>query len=1434
MCLLSCITASRAIAYTQWEWKIDGSSTVYQKKADAVAAMHSAAPQNSVLTKELLQRLDSSQAVYKYVAPPTSPSYTPWMYSGSGCPGSTFCYTSEADAVNSILQVDRDLRCGPGSGSPAGDWMILGAGYDVSESRSYNFTWPTWNANTQACDGTSHQFTQISRTRAASCPQYYSLSGIAPYCLDNNVALVYGHPVQPCNCDAPDNSTYVNNPVDVATADKFQTETDFSSPTLSFTRYYHSASLETSHGLGVGWTHNFAALLVLSSATPLGLERPDGHQEPLSLVSGQYVSQSGSGIHVQASGSNWIAFQGDGTQEVYSNNGVLIKLITPAGQISTLNYNPDGTLGSVVDPFGHSLQFSYTGGLLTQVTDPAGRTIGYGYDANVNLSSVTYQDGTTRIYAYENASLPNHLTGITDENSTRYATYGYDPIGRATSSQHAGGADAVSVTYGTNAATVTDGIGGTTVFTFTSLSSYSNRPIAISHNGLSRGYVVPAPGIDVQRRTTQMTDANGHITNYAYDANHLTSKTEAAGTPSQRTTSYQYLATNTALPTLVTEPLKKTAYAYYSGTNLVQTKTVTDTTVTPNVSRTWSYTYDSYGRVLTMDGPRTDVPDVTTYTYYTCATGYQCGHVQTVTNAAGQTTTYNTYNAYGQPLTLTDPNGLVTTLTYDLRQHLTSRQVGTETTTFDYWPTGLLKKVTLPDSSYLLYSYDGAHRLTQVSDGLGNAIDYTLDAMGNRTAENLYDPSNVLHRTHTRVFNTLNQLYQDVNAAGTAAVTTTFGYDNYGNQTSLAAPLARNTGNAYDELNRLKQITDPASGITKFGYDANDDLTSVTDPRNRMTSYGYNGFGDVVSLVSPDTGTTANTYDSGGNLGTSTDARGAVATYGYDPLNRVSSVAYSLGGTTDQAITFTYDSGTNGKGHLTGASDANHSLSWSYDPLGRVTNKTQTAGGVSLSAGYGYTSGNLTSLTTPSGQTVTYGYNADHQVTTVSVNGTPVLSAITYEPLGPVNGWTWGNGATTTRTYDTDGKITQIASNGTKTYSYDDAFRISGITDTSSGSTNWTYGYDLLDRLTSGTSASITRGWGYDANGNRLTETGSSPSTYTISPTNNRISAISGSLARSYGYDSAGNTTSYGSVTATYNNAGRLKTLAQGGSTETLIYNALGQRIEKSGGSAGTVVYAYDEAGHLLGEYDGSGTLIEETVWLGDIPVATLQPNGSAISIYYVHTDQLNTPRQITRPSDNAQMWTWFSDPFGTDPANANPVGLGAFTYNLRFPGQVFDGQAGLHQNYFRDYDPATGRYPESDPMGLAGGSYSTYVYGNGNPLSRTDPTGRNAVAIPVGVGIAVGVAACYLIPNCWQGLEQAIDGLLHPPAASPFPVSPSGARATEHSESERKAAEDECHDECEHLLCGGDGSSYRLCRNTCMKRKGFDTGLGPTIVPGR
>lgn len=287
-------------------------------------------------------------------------------------------------------------------------------------------------------------------------------------------------------------------------------------------------------------------------------------------------------------------------------------------------------------------------------------------------------------------------------------------------------------------------------------------------------------------------DFNGVETAYWVDTvrNLESMRFEAANTPFPRAVGTQWHPTF-RLPVEIHGGGKLTTYMHDASGNVL-TKTVLDWSTYQ--SRTWTYTYNSFGKVLTADGPRTEVSDITTYTYYSCTTGAQCGQLHTATNAAGHVTTYNSYNAHSQPLTITDPNGVLTTT------HLRSAPatvfsygLGPRSPHFEYWPTGLLKRATLPDGSYLEYTYDGAHRLTEIEDAEGNRIVYTLDNMGNRTTESLYDPSNALSQTREQVFNALNQLWKEIGAAGTSAVTTTFAYDDNGNQISISAPLGRNT-----------------------------------------------------------------------------------------------------------------------------------------------------------------------------------------------------------------------------------------------------------------------------------------------------------------------------------------------------------------------------------------------------------------------------------------------------------------------------------------------------------------------------------------------------------------------------------------------------------------------------------------------------------------
>ena len=1225
--------------------------------------------------------------------------------------------------------------------------------------------WATGDKNyTPPCSGggggwTSSEYVQSHRTLSCPYPEglhYQSSPLVGPYCQAASPPTDRPKQLGCSSCDR----TVKGNPVDVSNGNKYETQIDYAgvgNNPLTFARSYNSLSgyMACCTGaspppgatvlMGVAWSATYFQFLVPASVTDstgtyntVYAYRPDGRLLAFNQYGGVYSPDGDVADSLAQTTGGWQYQTADDTIETYNTLGQLTSVARRGGARVTVNYSAGSVLGdppvSVSDAFGHTLQFSYlldstNTTRLASVTDPVGHSISYGYDSYGNLTSVTNADGTTRAYGYGSNPNLHLLQTLTDEAGVAYASWTYNGSDQPATSQHAGGVDLYSFTYSISGSggsvRVTDPLGTSRTYNQSLIWGVYRTTSA---SGLCPGCAEDQSRVfDANGNITSRTDFNGHQTAYAYDVtqNLETSRTEAYGTSNARTITTTW-DPSWRQPDLLTEPNRATAITYDSLGNVL-TKTITDTTVTPNVSRTWTSAYDSYGRMLTAQGPRTDLNSTTTYTYYTCTTGSQCGQLQTVTDPVGNVATYNTYNAHGQPLTITDPNGVVTTLTYDARMRLTSRQVGTETTSFSYYPTGLLKQVTLPDSSYVLYTYDTAHRLTQISDGGGNSIQYTLDTMGNRTAEKVYDPSNVLHRTHARAYNSLNELCQDINAAGTAAVTTTYGYDNNGNQTAVSAPLSRNTTNAYDALNRLTQITDPANGNTYIGYDAEDNLTSVKDPRNLTTTYGYNGFGDVTTQASPDTGTTTNTYDSGGNLATSTDARGAVSNHSYDAANRVTSIAYKSGGVADQTLAFGYDSGTNGQGRLTSASDANHSLSWSYDTLGRVTGKGLAIGTVTKSVGYGYTNGDLTALVTPSGQAVTYGYNTNHQVVSITVNGTTVLSGVTYEPFGGVNGWTWGSGSTTTRSFNTDGLISQIVSAGVMLgYGYDNANRISGITDSSDSTLTWAYGYDALDRLTSATTSSITDGWSYDANGNRLTQTGTTPITFSVSSTTNRVSSTSGSLVRSYSYDAAGHAQAYGSYTFGYNNRGRM--MSTNAASTNYLYNALGQMIEKSG-TAGTTILMQDESGHLIGEYDGSGNLIAETIWLGDIPVATLQPNGSGgVNVFYVHTDHLNSPRKVSRPSDNQLTWRWDADPFGTALPNQNPSGLGTFPYNLRFPGQYFMAETGLNQNWNRDYDPLVGKYIEPDPSGLEE-SGNLYVYADGDPVGTVDPFGLYTVA---------------------------------------------------------------------------------------------------------
>lgn len=1219
--------------------------------------------------------------------------------------------------------------------------------------RNFSIIWDIKRRQYQTTCGTGGEI-MIVRQRQLKCPNHYT-GRVKP-----NGDL---HCYIPATGMCP-----IKNPVCGPSGAKVHQETDYrvaGLATLELRRFYNSqgyfrpvGSLPRPARASDFWRTSYDREIfrVAGSESVIAILRlEDGTVRHFDVNGHEMLNRNGAGDRLEDIGSaGWRLIKANADIELYDGEGGLTSITTREGLTTTITRS-GGRVVAVEDQFGRALGFQYNGkGELSSVTLPDDSQVVYAYDARGRLVKVTYPDTATREYHYEHASNSFLLTGITDENSQRFASYTYEEGGLVTQTAHAGGVDVITYQYqGLNTpqttTVVTDSLGRSRAYVQTNVEGVfklkaNNTYCDGCPNQLDATF-------DANGNISSRRDLNNNRTNYVYDLtrNLETSRTEGltssgAATPATRTITTVWHPT-LRLPELVSvyagpstaSPLLRTTATTYDAQGRVLTVTVSDPSANPTATRTWTYTYDSYGRVLTQDGPRTDVSDVTTYTYYTCASGFSCGQLHTITNALNQVTTFASYNAHGQPLTVVDANGIVTTLTYDARQRLTSQQVGLETTTFEYWPTGLLKKVTQPDQSYLLHTYDAAHRLIRIEDGAGNRIEYTLDAAGNRTAESVYDPLGALVRTRSQVFNNLGQLWKELTASGAEAQGTVYVYDSQGNRAAVNAPLARTTSLAYDALNRVRQETNPALGNTQFSYDALDNLTQVTDPRNLATTYEYNGFGDLKRQVSPDTGVTANTFDSGGNLHTSVDARGAMATHSYDPLNRITSTSFSMGGVTDQVINYTYDGGLNGKGRLTSVSDANSSLAWTYDEQGRVLSKTQTVGSFSKSVTYNYAQGRLTSLTTPSGQSIEYGYDAFGRIASVQVNGTWVVSNVRHDPFGPISGWTWGNGSSTARAFDLDGRLELLDSAGQSTYTFNDDGSIASRIDDS-----WISYATVHPGTTS----------------------------VTVATASNRITATSGALARSYSYDNAGNVTSVGGATFVYGANNRLRSSAQGGVTTNYVINPLGQRVQKSS-TSGTTRFMYDEAGRLLGEYSSTGALIQETVWLAEIPIATLRPDGSGgVAVFYVHTDHLNTPRRITRPSDNVVVWRWASDPFGAAPADEDPDGdAQQFVYNLRFLGQYFDAESGLHYNYFRDYDPYTGRYIQSDPIGLQGG-INTYGYARANPISyidrnglappRTRTPGYSIPTFPPEIAIPGSPANNNWVRNAWNQMTGPTDAL--------------------------------------------------------------------------
>lgn len=1214
----------------------------------------------------------------------------------------------------------------------------------------------------------------------------------------------------------------VGNPINPNIGNKFQIETDYTGTglfPLTLTRTYNSVWLTSGaantadlpKSWGAGWMGNYTTTVIYdNNATGTALPkatvvRANGRVLNFTQTAAN-IFQSDADIQDKlmrlASGWKYVSAATE-TTETYDAAGKLLSISNRAGATQTLAYS-NGLLQTVTDPTGRQLTFTYdAANRVKTVTVPGGGVYSYGYQTSGALTSITYPDSKQRLYHYEDTRFPTHLTGITDENGDRFATYNYNDQGKADSSEHAGGANRVTLSYANDSTAVTDALGASKTYSFQTILGMV-KTTGLTQPCTSCGGSNKATGYDANGNISSRTDFSGNRTHYTHDLsrNLETQRVEGldasgATTPATRTINTEWHPT-WRLPKRIAEPLKITTYHYHgdSGFSCGATGSLCRKTVQPTAdangalgfsaaasgtARSWNYTYNSSGQLLAENAARTDVNDTTTYTYYsTTTTNYRSGDLWKITNALGHVTQITRYDAAGRPLSITDPNGMVTTLTYNARGKLKTLARSGVTTTYSYDNVGQLTTVNLPDGREYTYAYDAAHRLRSITSKTGEKLTYELDNAGNRLSEILTDATGAVATQYRQTFDAAGQLSQAIDNIHGMDATTTYQHDAEGNLQTETSPTNRTTTYTYDALERLKQIQATLNGspvITEYGYNGQSATTQTKAPNNATTDQVVNGFGETISETSPDRGTTTYTYDSAGNLKTQKDARNITLTYSYDPLNRLTAITAP---TSTQNVTYTYDSNTsltsctNGKGRLCKVVDPSGTTAFAYDIRGNLTKRVYQTNGVTYTTSFTYDpAGKLMFITLPGGNYLAYNRDDERRVTSIGtlVGGTytDVLTYAGYRPDGQPSAQMYANGEAVGHDYDKSGhRISTLRSTGGIRERL--TWNLEGeLENRTVGSSAALYQYDALGRLKLETNAFANQSFGYDLNGNRQSN-GNNAYTYV---TNSNQMAIRKGIALSR--DAAGNHTSNGlGQTYSWDNQGHFSQFNLNGVKKaTYLYNHQHQRTHKTlwnGATAlSTTVYHYDLHGRLLMETSSAGTILATYIYdEAGVPLAILQTANSSYNptaqeqVVYLHTDHLGTPRMAT-DSNRRIVWKGESDAFGTTPAQQDPDADNKQTIiNLRFPGQYYDVESGLHQNWHRTYDPSLGRYISSDPIGLAGG-LNTFGYVGQSPLHLRDSTGLKTTLITVR-DYGIGTHSAVLVDT---GKEQ----ILYDPAGSYSPT---------------------------------------------------------------
>jgi RHS repeat-associated protein len=896
-------------------------------------------------------------------------------------------------------------------------------------------------------------------------------------------------------------------------------------------------------------------------------------------------------------------------------------------------------------------------------------------------------------------------------------------------------------------------------------------------------------GYDSASNMTTRQDQRGDVTSYSYDAmNRLLTEALPDNNPSNHpVVTFAYDAAGNQIS--VTDPLGNVVTTTFDKLNRA-------IAVTDALSHTTSYGFDGAGNQITMTDPLGRVATTT----------FDAANRQTATTDNLNHTTTLSLDADGRTSVSTDPLSQAVTYTYTGRSQVATRTDPlNDVYTYSYSATGnttgttyqagsgggsggghLMGIIAGPGQGHTFpggprpmdggindlnwtYGYDALGHKVTATDPLSHTITYSYDAAGRQVTI-----TDRLGHVTTNTFDADDRLIATQDPLGH---TVSYAFDAAGNKISMTDGLGRITTYNFDAQNREISQQDPRGALTSYGYDLAGRQIWIEDPVGNFTTYTFDAAGRTTQTADA-LGTATVAYDAAGQVTGTTDRDGRHISYSYDNAGRRTNEQWLDGsGNVTRTLTMTYNSDD----WLASEQDPSSKYSFLYYGTGwlAVVDNSGTPSAPHLILTYSYDGfGNRSNLQDNFGGSVTYGYDAGNDLTSINmtVSGTqgPQVT-MAYDAGMRMTGQT-------RFVTSSSGKITQALS-------YDNADRLTTIAYSSSQAgalATFTYGFDAGNQITSyngpdgaltytydqsgevtGVGGGRSESFSFDLNGNR------NSSGYTTGPGNE----LTGDGTYTYAYDAEGNQTSktrlsdHEQWTFTWDYRNRMTQAVEKPSagvtvtTDQFTYDAEDRRIGNSVNGTQSW-FGYDLKNAYI-DFNGSGSVTMRYLMGLGLDQLYARFDGTTAAFYL--TDNIRSVRLLVNASgtvlDQLTYWVYGGIQNETNSANGD---------RFKYSGREWNSELSLQFNRSRYYDPTAGRWTSQDPIRFQGHDANLYRYVSNKPPSANDPNGHYIMALAMALGlspagvIVVGgvfilvyvVAAVYLVEAGVGPITLAVNDL--------------------------------------------------------------------------